>query len=163
MKSCLRWADAINDCAAGKTPDSEFAAHLVICPECRNALEGRRAVAARMDEAIRRSGAVDPPLFGPERVMARVQRQPETRAWRRWASLRSAMPAASIGMLIAISSAILMWVPRPAPGPHVTALSTWRSPTEALLLPPVAAAWSIRPRLGEAFVKIKPSGEKHAK
>jgi len=63
---------------------------------------------------------------------------------------------------LAVSIAIAMWVRSPAPEANVTALSTWSSPTQALLRPPVAAAWTTTPRLGEGFFKIKLSGEIHA-
>ena len=146
--------DAIAECALGKTPEPELAAHLAICPQCENAWLESRAMAARMDEALHRSAAVEPPLYGPARVMARIHRQTDKRAWWRWAAVGSAV--------LAVSIAIVLWVRRPAPVADVIALSTWRSPTQALLGPPVAAAWTTRPRLGEGFFKIKPSGETHA-
>jgi len=154
MKGCSRWMNAIADCALGKTLEPDLAAHLAICPQCENALRGSRAMAARIDEALHRSAAVDPPLYGPERVLARIHGQTDIRAWWRWAAVVSGM--------LAVSIAIVMWVRRPVPEADVTALSTWRSPTQALLGPPVAAAWTTRPRLGEGFFKIKPSGEIHA-
>ena len=58
--------------------------------------------------------------------------------------------------------AIVLWTQHPAPQPDVTALVTWHSPTEALLRPPVGAAWSTMPRLGEGFFEVKPLGEIHA-
>jgi len=156
MKGCAIGMDAIADCALGKTPDPELAAHLAICAQCRDALEESRAMAARIDDVLHRVAAVDPPSFGPERVMARVVGPARTRApgipgWWRWTAIGSA--------LLAVSMAIMMWVRRPAP---VIALSAWRSPTQVLLRPPVAAAWATRPRLGEGFFKIKSSGEIHA-
>ena len=66
MKDCPS-RDAIIDCALGQTPEPELAAHLEICPQCQNALRGSRAMAAVIDEALHRSAAVEPPLFGPER------------------------------------------------------------------------------------------------
>jgi hypothetical protein len=152
--NCSSWMDAIADCALGKKPAPDLAAHIAICPQCENALREGRAMAARMDAALRRSAAAEPPLYGPERVLARIHGQTDTRAKWRWAAVGSAMAALLI--------AIVMWVRRPAPVADVTALSTWRSPTQALLSPPVAAAWTTRPRLGDGFFKIKPSGEMHA-
>jgi hypothetical protein len=67
-------------CALGKTPEPDLAAHLAICPQCQNALRESRAMAARIDEALCRSAAVEPPLYGPERVMARIHGQTDTRA-----------------------------------------------------------------------------------
>jgi len=145
---CSSWMEAIAECALGKTPEPELAEHLAICPQCENALRESRAMAARMDEALHRSAAAEPPLYGPGRVMARIYGQTDARAWWRWAAVGSATAALLI--------AIVMWVRRPTPEADVTALSTWRSPTQALLGPPVAAAWTTRPRLGEGFFKVKP-------
>jgi anti-sigma factor RsiW len=156
MKGCSRWMDAITDCVLGKTPEPDLAAHLVICPQCQDAVRGGRAMAARIDEALHHSAAVEPPLYGPERVMAQIQGQTDTRAWRRWAAVGSAV----LAVLIVI--VIVTWVRRPPSEADVTALSTWRSPTRALLRPPVAVAWTTTPRLGEGFFKIEPLGEIHA-
>jgi anti-sigma factor RsiW len=149
MTSCSNWADAIADCALGTEPGPALAEHLAVCPQCASALRESRAMAARIDEALDRRAGVEPPLYGPERVMARVAGQAEPRQWWRWAV---------VGCMVVLM-AIVMWIRRPRP--EVTALSTWRSPTEQLLRPPVAAAWTTTPRLGEGFFKIK-SGEIHA-
>ena len=159
MKGCSTRRDAIADCALGKTPEPGLAAHLASCPQCRNALRDSRAMAARIDEALPRGAAAEPPLLGPERVMARVIGQADTRGgWTRGFWRRAAMGSALAAVLIAIA----IWALRPSPEAEVMALSGWRSPTQALLRPPVAAAWATRPRLGEGFFKIKSSGEIHA-
>ena len=154
MKGCSSWTDASIDCALGKAPEPDLAAHLATCPQCQNAVRENRARAARIDEALHRGAAVEPPLYGPERVMARIRGRADTRGWRTWAAAGSAMAALMI--------AIVLWVRRPAPEADVTALFTWRSPTGALLRPPVAAAWTTTPRLGEGFFKMKTTGEIHA-
>jgi hypothetical protein len=146
--------DAIAECALGKTPEPDLAAHIAICPQCENALRDSRALAARIDEAIHCSAAVEPPAYGPERVLSRIHGHTDARAWWRWAAVGSAM--------LVVLIAIVLWVRRPAPVPDVSALSTWRSPTQVLLGPPVAAVWTTRPRLGDGFFKIKPTGEVHA-
>jgi hypothetical protein len=76
MKGCSSWTDAIAECALGKTPEPGLSAHLTICPQCQNALRDSRAMAARIDESLHRSAAVEPPLYGPERVMARIHSSP---------------------------------------------------------------------------------------
>jgi len=151
MTGCSSWTDAIAGCALGKMPEPDFAAHLAICPRCENAVRDSRAMAARIDEVLHRSAAVEPPWYGPERVMARIHGQTHTGRWWRWAAVG--------GAVLAVLIMIVMWVERPAPETDATALSTWRSPTQALLRPPVAAAWNTRPRLGEGFFKIKQPGE----
>jgi len=153
MKGCSSW-DAIIDCALGQTPEPDLAAHLAICPQCQNALRGIRAAAAQMDEALHQSAAAEPPLYGPERVMARIHGQRDTRVWWRWAAVGSGV--------LAVLIAVVMGVRHPVPQADVTELSAWRSPTGALLRPPVAAAWTTRPWLGEGLFKVNPSGEIHA-
>jgi anti-sigma factor RsiW len=154
MKGCANWQDAISNCALGRTPEADFAVHLATCPQCEKALRQGRAIAGRMEEMLQRSAAVEPPRLGPERVMRLIHEQAKIGGWWRWASVGSAALAVSIMMAI--------WVRRPAPEADVSALSRWRSPTQALLRPPVTAAWTTMPRLGEEFFKINPTGEIHA-
>jgi hypothetical protein len=148
--SCSDWADAIGDCALGSEPRPALAEHLAVCPQCADALRESRAMALRIDEALDRRAAVEPPLYGPERVMARLIGKAEPRRWWRWAAFGC----------VVVLMAVVIWMRRPTP--KVTALSAWRSPTQVLLRPPVAAAWTTTPQLGEGFFKIKPSGEIHA-
>jgi anti-sigma factor RsiW len=155
MKGCPQWEEAIAECALGDPPQPGFATHLATCPPCENALRESRATAARIDEALHHSAAVEPPLYGPERVMAHIHAQSDTRGWWRWAAVVAA------GLIAAWLIQIGIWVRSPAP--EVAALSNWRSPTEALMRPPVLAAWTLTPRLGEGFFKLKPSGEIYAK
>ena len=155
MKACQEWKEAIAECALGQVPEPDMAAHLAVCPECENSLRESQAIAARIDQALQHSAAVEPPLYGPEQVMAQVGRQKDAHWLWTWATAGSVVAVTLI--------AIVMWMPRrPAPDASTAALSAWRSPTQALLRPPVSAAWSTTPRLGEGFFKIKPSGEIHA-
>jgi hypothetical protein len=160
MNGCSRWSEAIADCALGKSPSADLAAHLMTCPQCQNALRDSQVMAARIDEALHLNSAVEPPLYGPERTMARIHGQKNTGAWRRWPAVAS---AALTVLIAAVLTVFAMWPPRRAPQADVAALSTWRSPTERLLDPPVAAAWTTTPRLGEGFFKLKPSRGIHAK
>jgi hypothetical protein len=64
-----------------------------------------------------------------------------------------------LAILIAIT---VIWM-RPTPEAKVIALSTWRSPTQTLLRPPVAAASTTGLQLGQGFFKIQILGEIHAK
>jgi hypothetical protein len=159
MKGCASWNEAIADCALGKTPEPDLAAHLAICPHCERALRDSEKAVARIDGALRRARAVEPPLYGPERVMARIRGQADTGGWWRLAGWRWAMGGCAVAALLI---ATVLWVRRPKPEPDVTALSAWRSPTQSLLRPPVAAAWTTTPRLGEGYFKIKTLGEIHA-
>jgi hypothetical protein len=155
MKGCAIWRDAVADCALGIVQDPAFAAHIEGCPGCAEALRESQVAAARMNAALARRATVEPPSYGPERVMARIGKGNPARTnwWWGWAAVAS---------MAAILIAIVLWTRRPPPQADVTALVTWRSPTEALLRPPVAAAWNTVPRLGEGFFEVKPLGETHA-
>jgi hypothetical protein len=107
-----------------------------------------------MDLALHRGAAVETPLYGPERAMARIHGRAANRGWWRWA-----VAGGAVALLLAV---VMIGKHRTAPDADVTALSTWRSPTAALLNPPVAAAWSTTPRLGEGLFEIKRMGELHA-
>jgi hypothetical protein len=154
MKACAHWEEAILAAALGNPPQPDFAAHLALCPPCRDAVRASAAALGRIDASLHRAATVEPPAFGPERVMARIHARPAARPWFRWAALGGAMAA----LLLAVA----MWVRRPAPEANTAALFAWRSPTQSLLRPPVPAAWTTMPRLGEGFFKFKPSGETHA-
>lgn len=148
MTGCAEWRDAIAGCALGDALEPALAAHLAVCPGCADALRESEAMAARMNEALYRLAAVEPPLYGPDRVMARVSELDRARTIRWWKWV-------AVGSVAAILIAIVLWTRRPPPQPDLAALAAWRSPTEALLQPPVGAAWSTKPRLGEGFFEVK--------
>jgi hypothetical protein len=110
-----------------------------------------------MDAALERQARVEQPAYGPDRVMARIGERnlAGARLWPRWTLLGCAAAAA-------VSIASVLWTRPPAAQINVAALASWRSPTEALLQPPVWAAWTTMPRLGEVFFEVKPLGEPHA-
>lgn len=155
MTGCAEWRDAVADCALGVAAEPALAAHLAVCPGCADALRESQRTAVRMNEALHRRAAVEPPFHGPDRVMARVsgRNRAGTSRWWKWAA---------VGTMAAILIAIVVWTRRPPPQTDVAALVTWRSPTDSLLRPPVATAWNTMPRLGEEFFEVKPLGEMHA-
>jgi hypothetical protein len=155
MTGCKQWSDAIAGCALGDPATPAFAAHLDACPACARAVRKSRAVAARLDEALYSRAEVEPPIYGPDRVMARLgaPHRPAANPWWKWAA---------VGSLVAVLLAVVLWVRRPPPQPDVAALLQWHSPTEALLQPPVGAAWNTLPQLGKGFFEIKLSGDTHA-
>ncbi len=152
MTGCPEWAEALVRYALGEPTDTVFADHLTTCSRCTEALVEICAAAERMDAALGRLGAIEPPPFGADRVMARVAARNRP-MWNRW------VPAISAA---AILIAIAVWTLRPKPQPDIRAFVEWRSPTQILLRPPVAAAWTVAPHLGEGIIRLKPSGESNA-
>lgn len=159
MKGCLNWRDAVADYALDIARSPAFEAHLAGCADCAEALRESQAAAARMNAALDRRARVEPPSYGPDRVMARIGVQNPVRAtlWWRWAL---------VGCATVALIASVLWGPfsmprRPMQQPSVGTLVSWRSPTDDLLQPPVGTAWPTVPRLGEGIFEVRPLGETH--
>jgi hypothetical protein len=150
MNGCTEWMDAIADAAWGDASGPALVKHLAVCPGCAAALRDARAKASRIDQALKRQVAVDPPSFGPDRVMARAGELNRARAPRRWWTWAAFAGAAAMFVLV------VLWTARPKPKADVAALAAWRSPTQALLRPPVGMVWNTTPRLGKPYLKIQP-------
>jgi anti-sigma factor RsiW len=154
MTGCPIWMDALDGRALGDEQSPALDAHLAICPACREVLERRQAVVARMDRVL--SGmysAAEPPPYGPDRIMARIggRKVAGSFGWR-WVA---------VGSLAVLMLGTILWIRRSSPAANATALSGWRSPTQSLLQPPVGAAWNMMPRLGGGFPEMN-LGETHA-
>lgn len=157
MRGCANWRDAIADCALGLTQnDHALATHLKDCQNCVEALRESLAAATRMNSVLGRRSTVEPPSYGPDRVMARIGERnlSHTSLWRRWAL---------VGLATVVVIVSVLCTRRPTTQPSVSALASWRSPTENLLRPPVAAAWPTIPRLGEGVFEWKQLGDRHAR
>jgi anti-sigma factor RsiW len=85
-------------------------AHLAVCDECGEELEGLR----RTVSLLRRLPAPEPPLHLATRVMARIATaEPPPAAWRRWlAGLAAPMVAAPIAAALAAAAVLLLAEPR---------------------------------------------------
>ncbi len=145
-----------------KPTDAALQAHLAACPACSEALATARAKADLMDAALRKLAAVEPPSYGPERVLARIEAQPAGLFQR----VRAIAAVAALAALLLIAGALvaLRRPPRPEPAlpPAATALSAWRSPTHWLLRSSADPLLKDVPRLGESFLRPRPLGEKNA-
>lgn len=145
--------------ALGEPAGAALEAHLAACPACSQAVAAWRGKAGQLDAALRELSAVEPPAYGPERVLARIQLQP-ARPFRRL------LAHATLAVLVLLAC-LLVALRRPVRVQQadllpVSALSTWRSPTQSLLRSPADALLKGVPRLGQGFLETKPSGEKNA-
>jgi predicted anti-sigma-YlaC factor YlaD len=155
MTDCQKWKDALIDHALGQSADTALEGHLAACPACADALRGWRERAAQLDPAIRQITAVEPGPFGPERILSRAALRPRRSFYVR---LAWALP---IVILVALTFYKLSRPEPRAPLP-LTALSTWRSPTQSLLRSPADPLLKDVPRLGEGFFQMKSQGVKNA-
>lgn len=155
MIPCREWKDALIDHALGQAADAALEAHLAGCSACAAALRGWRERAAQLDPAIRQLTASEPGPYGPERILARAALRPRPPFYMR---LAWALP---LVILLALTFYKLSRPEPRAPLP-LTALSTWRSPTQSLLRSPADPLLKDVPRLGEGFFQMKSQGVKNA-
>jgi anti-sigma factor RsiW len=155
MTPCREWKDALIDHALGQPADAALEAHLAGCPACAAALLAWRERAAQLDPAIRQITASEPGPYGPERILARTALRPRRPFHGRlvWA----------MTLIVLVALAFYKLARKePAVNPSLTALSTWRSPTQSLLRSPADPLLKDVPRLGEGFFQMKSQGVKNA-
>jgi hypothetical protein len=155
MIPCQEWKDTLIDHALGQPADAALEAHLAGCSACAAALRGWRERAAQLGPAIRQLTAVEPGPFGPERILSRI-------------ALRHRRPffvrlAWALPLVILLALTFYKLSPREPRAPlPLTALSTWRSPTQSLLRSPADPLLKDVPRLGEGYYRMKSQGVKNA-
>jgi anti-sigma factor RsiW len=155
MIACNEWKDTLIDHALGRPADAALEAHLAACPSCAEALQAWRERAAQLDPAIRQITASEPGPFGPERILACVARAPQRPSYRR---LAWALP-----LIILMALTIYRLTPkRSRDSLPLTALSTWRSPTQSLLRSPTDPLLKDVPHFGEGLFQMKSQGVKNA-
>jgi predicted anti-sigma-YlaC factor YlaD len=118
VNACSTFADLLDDAASGAPPAAELVAHLRGCEACRSALERKRALMQRIDDAVRDIVAG---IGAPQRR-------------RRPGILRAAGLAAAAALVLAAIG--FAWH-----ATHATAqvsIETWRSPTADFLRPTVS-------------------------
>jgi hypothetical protein len=155
MTDCQKWTDALIDHALGQPADAALEAHLAGCSACAAALRGWSERASQLDPAIRQLTAVEPGPYGPERILSLVALRPRRPFYAR---LAWALP---LVILLALTFYKLSRPEPRAPLP-LTALSTWRSPTQSLLRSPADPLLKDVPRLGEGYYRMKSQGVKNA-
>jgi len=177
MNACPKWNEELIDYALGQSPGAALEAHLATCAGCSEALETLRHKASQMDTGIQQLAAAEPRAQGPERVLAQIQ-QPSP------GKLFDGKPfegklfygrvaffgrIALAALVLAVGLVVVLYRP-PAPEKAVpfpvvalSALSTWRSPTESLLHSSADPLLKRVPQLGEKFFETKPTGDQNAR
>lgn len=164
MSTCCEWNDRLFDFALGtlKGPEARAVeAHVGGCVACAGALKELRARSEGIDAAVRHlvAQAQLSPAFRA-RVLSQVEAHPARVAWR----------PAWIGMFAALATSVLIvaavlrlspgkWGPAPkhSDSTVVTRLSTWRSPTDALLRSSGDELLRSKPQLGQFFFRLQPA------
>jgi anti-sigma factor RsiW len=131
VSPCTVNRDELAEVALG-TPASEgLFIHLQQCCACATELERQRALARRMDVAVKALVCSQPPRQLLASITARVRSErpwPWSRAW----------PGGAVGAVFAVSLVALIlglrtMQPQATSGSSAAALTAWRSPTGALL------------------------------
>jgi anti-sigma factor RsiW len=132
MSHCESMNDALDDAALGDSVNESLRIHLAQCCACTAELERRRALARRIDEAVVALANAQPASALPQRIGAQIrsasQKRTPNRVWPRIA-IGAALAASIAGFVVGLRA-----VPPPAAHGHeLSALSSWRSPTGALM------------------------------
>jgi anti-sigma factor RsiW len=150
MTPCRAWNGELVECALGRTPSRELAAHLARCAECNGALEAWRARASEMDRALTRLARSEPRYGGPERVLARIATTAPAPSYLR-------LVAAAFAMVVL--ACLMVFTARPV---RTISLSTWRSPTQSLLRSQADPLLKSVPRLGDGLLEMHLEKEDYA-
>ena len=155
MTACPQRREELIEHALGQPAGAALEAHLAICAGCSEALQAWRQKAAQMDASVQQLTAAEPRTQAPERVMAQIQQLSPGRP------LYGRMALAAL----TIAASLILVLYRPGPPKKVpvtiTALSTWRSPTESLLHSTADPLLKSVPRLGDKFFETKAGGDKN--
>ena len=144
------------DHALGQPADAALGAHLTACPNCSQALRAWRQKAAQMDAAVQELAAAEPRAYGPERILAQIERFPLRRPFYGRIAMATLMLAICLVAVLYRQTRPPKSVPFPA-----VALSTWRSPTESLLHSAADPLLTSVPHLGKGFFETKSAGDKN--
>jgi anti-sigma factor RsiW len=132
VNDCEAFDDEIVDVAFGVAPSHALTRHLESCSACSGNLENRRAVAQRIDRAVRALVHVEPPQSMTERIAAR-RRSVRLRRWSgSWVGVPIAAALAVVALIVAFGVRHPGVIHRE---PSTAVLTAWRSPTAALLTP----------------------------
>jgi hypothetical protein len=165
MNACPQWREELIDHALGQPPGAALQAHLATCAGCSEALVALRQKASQMDTGIQQLTAAEPRAQAPERVLAQIQQRSPGRLF----DGKPFYGRIALAALVLTASLVVVLYRPPAPEKAVpfpvvalSALSTWRSPTESLLHSAGDPLLKRIPQLGEKFFETKPTGDQNA-
>ncbi len=162
MSACREWNDRLLDSTLGTLEGSEaraVEAHVGGCAACAGALADLLTRSEGIDAAVRHlvGGVQLSPDFRA-RVLAQVEAHPARVAWR---PARVGMFAALVVSVLIVAAVLRLspskwWTTPKHPDPTpVTELSTWHSPTDALLRSSAEELLHSKPQLGQFFFRLE--------
>jgi len=161
MKPCDRWRDELADHVAGARASAALTAHLEACPACAAAANAWRARMREIDAGLQEWGTTEPPASAVPRILASVRAQAAERRWFwEW------RPAAAGVLALVIVAFASVYVRRTAVEREeenrtlyaATAIGSWRSPTQGLMLAAQGVWPKGSPQLGGFFFPWKTEG-----
>jgi hypothetical protein len=139
MSRCDALRDDLADAALGQPVSEALHSHLGECQVCAAELQRQRALVQRIDASVGRLVRAEPPakLFDAVRERAQgagpLDLEARPRSWsRRWVGIAA---GAAIAACLAIAVGVNVLRPHAPPVSSAVAVTTWRSPTAALLEP----------------------------
>jgi anti-sigma factor RsiW len=139
MSRCDALRDELADAALGQPASEALRRHLEECEHCAPELQRQHALVQRMDAAVSGLVRAEPRAKLLESVQERTQRagplagEAGPRTWsRQWVGIAA---GAAIAASLAVAVGVHVLRPHATPVSSAVAVTTWRSPTAALLEP----------------------------
>lgn len=158
MNPCPEWHEEILDLALGVAPSDALRAHFSGCEACAAALWEFRERAARIDEGVRALARGEPSAFLASRILVQAATRPPFSTW----SARFRLALAAFALIALVTTgvhAVRGSIERQRTEAAQAAarnISSWHSPTEALLRSSADPLLKTLPRLGETYFELKP-------
>ncbi len=153
MTTCRRWRSRLLDAALEAGHPAALDSHLRTCSACAAALAELRSRREQLDAALAQLVCATPAPDFRARVLAGGARvsTPAVPGWTGAVAGALAVVLAALLLPAQAERRAALAAPRPAP---ISALSTWRSPTENLLRSPAERLLRQTPRLGEFYFSL---------
>jgi anti-sigma factor RsiW len=133
MSHCDELREEILEVALGATPSETLRSHLETCIACKTELARQRALAQQMDEAVYNVVRATPPEKMFDSVMARALSSEPRMRRSPWVGVAAGATAIAASLIVLFG--LRAFQPHTSPVTSDVALTSWHSPTAALLRP----------------------------
>jgi anti-sigma factor RsiW len=136
MTVCVRYGEALLECALGGPASPEFSAHLTACTACSAALDEARGRASVLDAGLGELVVHEPSPNLRPRILARINSQRTVPSWP-WRLGAAAIAAIAIVSLVVMTRDLITLKNTREQSRAIASvsaeLSHWRAPTDVLL------------------------------